>query len=78
MSDQHVPEHPGKIIFMEGDTILHEKDANDVPFGIRFVETPDGLVPVVKVVAITTGNQRRIHQYGPDGQLLETTLQIRD
>lgn len=78
MSDDTAPQHPGKIIFMEGDTVTREADADEVPFRIRFVETPEGLIPVVKIVAVTIGRQRTIRQYGPDGQLLKSTVQLQD
>jgi hypothetical protein len=78
MSDKSAPTHPGKIVFMEGDTVTHEEDASEVPFSIRFIETPEGLVPVVKIVAVVAGNKRTIRQYGPQGQLLKSTVQVRD
>ena len=50
--------------------------ASEVPFGIRFVKTEAGLVPVVKIVNITTDRQQTIRQYGPEGQLLRSTVQV--
>jgi hypothetical protein len=34
-------------------------------------------VPVVRVVATTAGDQRTVREYGPKGELLRTTLQVR-
>jgi hypothetical protein len=71
--------HPGKIVFIDGNTqqITHEFEAAEVPFNIRFVELEGQLVPVVKIVAFTSAQQRTIRQYGPEGQLLNSTLQSR-
>lgn len=72
-------QHPGKILFVDGDGDKpdHEVDASTVPEGVRFVETPDGLQPVVKVVKTTSGDVRHIRQYGVDGALLNSTVQTR-
>ncbi|HMQ52291.1 MAG TPA: hypothetical protein PKE64_26440 [Anaerolineae bacterium] len=79
MTQVHNPEHPGKIVFINGITqeIRHEKSAEEVPPTIRFVQTEHGPVPVVKIVDFTTEEQRIIRQYGPEGQLLKSTVQIR-
>lgn len=71
--------HPGKILFVDGDgeTPDHEVEASTVPESIRFVQTPDGLQPVVKVVKTTAGDVRHIRQYGADGALLRSTTQTR-
>jgi hypothetical protein len=78
MTHVNEPAHPGKIVFIDGITqeITKELSASAVPFGIRFVETDAGLVPVVKIVNITTDKQQTIRQYGPDGQLLRSTVQV--
>jgi hypothetical protein len=78
MTEANVPEHPGKIVFIDGITqeVIDEMLASEVPFDIRFVETETGLVPVVKIVSFTTEKQQIIHQYGLDDQLLESTVQI--
>jgi hypothetical protein len=78
MSEANVPEHPGKIVFIDGLTqeVTDEMLASEVPFSIRFVETETGLVPVVKIVSFTTEQQRIIRQYGPDDQLLQSTVQL--
>jgi hypothetical protein len=71
------PDHPGTIVFVDGDTNEEtEEQAADVPESIRFAETPEGLVPVVRVVARTSGTRRIIREYGPDGELLRSTVQI--
>ena len=74
-----LPDHPGTIVFVDGDTNEEtEEQAADVPETIRFAETPEGLVPVVRVVARTSGTRRIIREYGPDGELLRSTVQIAD
>jgi hypothetical protein len=71
------PDHPGTIVFVDGDTNEEtEEQAVDVPESIRFAETPEGLVPVVRVVARTSGTRRIIREYGPNGELLRSTVQI--
>lgn len=70
-------EHPGTIEFVDGDTNeITEEDAANVPESLRFAETDEGLVPVVRVVARTAGKQRFIREYGPGGELLRSTVQI--
>jgi hypothetical protein len=78
MTEANVPEHPGKIVFVDGITqeVINERLASEVPFDIRFVETETGLVPVVKIVSFTTPERRIIRQYGPDDQLLQSTIQV--
>lgn len=73
------PEHPGKIVFIDGNTgkIVSEDDARTVPESIRFADTPHGKVPVVRVVATTEGDIRSIQEFGPNGELLRTTMQRR-
>jgi hypothetical protein len=80
MSTPDAPKHPGKIVFVDGITqqVVKERSASEVPFNVRFIETEDGLVPVVKIVNFTTLEQQIIRQYGPDDQLLSSTVQIAD
>lgn len=66
--------HPGHITFYEGARVVSVTAASSVPDAVRFAPGPRGLVPVVKVVATGNGEQRSIHEYGPDGALLRTTL----
>lgn len=75
---QPPPPHPGTITFVDGATgkTTRVAKASEVPDEIKFVETERGLVPVTKIVASVHGNQRTIRQYGPDGQLLESTVQV--
>lgn len=67
--------HPGKVVFVDGDTgrVVLEKDAAEVPEAQRFA----GQVPVVKVVATVFADQRSVREYGADGALLRSTLQLR-
>ena len=76
----NMPEHPGKIIFVDGLTqeVTKEVLASEVPFNIRFIETEDGFVPVVKIVNFATEDRNIIRQYGPNNELLQSTVQIPD
>lgn len=75
--------HPGKISYFELDPITKEEkltstaDIKDVPESLRFADTPDGHIPVVKVVMIPSDKFREIIEYGPKGQFLRNTIQIR-
>lgn len=80
MTTAHDLPHPGTITFVDGTTqeISRQADASDVPFGVAFVEVEDGAYrPVVRVEAVTSPDKRVILQYGPDGELLKSTLQLR-
>lgn len=73
------PRHPGTIVYVDGDTGAEtEEDASALPESLRFAETDEGLVPVVRVVARTAGDRRYIREYGPDGELLRSTTQLAD
>lgn len=73
------PEHPGKIIYLDGNTqqVVSEANIEDVPESLRFAESADGFIPIVKVIATVVGDRRYIREYGPDGQLLRSTIQVR-
>ncbi len=74
------PKHPGTIQFIDGVTqeVTKTVDAQEVPSSIRFAKDEAGvLVPVVKVVAIQEGDRRIIREYGPEGQFLRPTVQVR-
>lgn len=79
MAISDAPKHPGTIVFIDGITqeVTKEVPASEVPLNIRFVETEAGVVPVVRIVNFTTAEKQIIRQYGPDGQLLRSTVQIR-
>lgn len=69
--------HPGKITFIDGDKKTVE-DAAAWPESIRFAENRDGvLVPVVRIVTYTEVERRIIREYGTDGALLRSTVQVR-
>jgi hypothetical protein len=70
--------HPGTIVFIDGDTseVIDTMSAAGLPDTMKFEETPEGTVPIVKVVAFTGGDIRRILEYGPQDQLLRATTQI--
>ena len=74
------PNHPGKIVFIDGDTdeVVSEDPIAEVPEELQFAETDRGPVPIVKVVSRTKGEERTISEYGPDDELLRRTVQIRD
>ncbi|HZI12178.1 MAG TPA: hypothetical protein VE153_17475 [Myxococcus sp.] len=74
------PKHPGTITFVDGATqkVTETVDAKEVPASIRFAPNEAGeLVPVVKVVALQEGDRRVIREYGPEGQFLRSTVQVR-
>jgi hypothetical protein len=65
--------HPGTVTFVDEDTGITTVDkADTVPDSIKWKETPQGRVPVVKVVKHkTTSGMTELSLYGPCGQLLE-------
>jgi hypothetical protein len=71
--------HPGQIEFVDGETnrVLSVDPVSAVPEAQRFVEVGGVAVPVVRVVAVQAGDRRTIRKFGPNGQLLETILQVR-
>ncbi len=73
------PEHPGRVVFVDGNTqeVIREADAAELPQSIAFVELEGRLEPVVRIVSFTDESQRIIRQYGADGALLLSTVQIR-
>ena len=73
------PPHPGRIRF-EDDVhgTVAEKAASEVPEGVAYAHGPSGLVPVVRVTARMRGEQRIIQSFASDGQLLLTTVQVKD
>jgi hypothetical protein len=74
------PTHPGTITFYDAntDTVLKTAKAADVPESLRFAPGPDGTkIPVVKVVYTTTGERRFVREYGTEGQMLRSTVQVK-
>lgn len=73
------PVHPGKITYIDGNTnaVVSTAEISTVPERMRFADTPQGPVPVVKVIATVAGNQRTIREYGPAGELLRSTVQLK-
>jgi hypothetical protein len=73
------PQHPGTIVYVDGNTntVVRETPASEVPESVRYAETDQGWVPVVRVVATTSGDQRFVREYGPAGELLRSTVQVR-
>jgi hypothetical protein len=68
--------HPGTITYVDGATqkVIRVEDASKLPDSLRFANTPEGPVPVVKVVLQRLGDHAEILEYGPRGQLLRTTV----
>jgi hypothetical protein len=77
MSSQ--PHHPGKIVYIDGNTndVTETLEISEVPENLRFAPTEKGLVPIVRVVAYTSGDQRIIREYGPENVLLRSTVQLK-
>ena len=70
--------HPGKIAFYDAGQAEPTKivAAETVPDSIKFIQTESGLIPVVKIVSFLAEDRRIIRQYGPDDQLLNSTVQF--
>lgn len=75
-----LPPHPGFIVYLEAPSMreVRRLPVTQVPDELRFAQTPEGWVPVVKVVAQTDGDRRTLSEFGPDDQLLRTTTQRRE
>jgi hypothetical protein len=73
------PNHPGRVTFVDGttDAVIREADAAELPESIAFVELDGQLHPVVRIVSFVSEDKRIIRQYGVDGELLLSTVQIR-
>ena len=73
------PKHPGTIVYVNGDTGEESTSPiSEVPEDFRFAPDKDGqLVPIVRVVARVAGDQRTIHELGPGGEILRSTVQIK-
>ncbi|WNG57590.1 hypothetical protein F0U59_24635 [Archangium gephyra] len=73
------PKHPGFIRYFDGKTQqeVRRLEISQVPEPLQYAKTPNGWVPVVKVVAIEEGNQRTLREYGPGDELLRSTVQVR-
>lgn len=74
--------HPGSISYfklIDGKEILqHKQSSNEIPRSMLFKKINTRWIPVVKVVMIDNEKMREIHEYGPKGQLLQTTIQLPD
>jgi hypothetical protein len=75
--------HPGKISYYELDPVTKQEkltstvEIDKVPEAMRFGDTPEGLIPIVKVVMIPGDKFREIIEYGPKNQFVRNTIQIR-
>jgi hypothetical protein len=72
MSQRPTTPHPGKVTTIWPDGSVTEQLAADLPEADQFVATPDGPVPVVKIVVFAKGKFRMRHEYGPGNVLLRT------
>lgn len=78
MNVNQKPQHPGKITFIDDAKKETVQDASTVPESVRFAKDKSGgWQPVVRVVASTAGDQRSIREYGQDGMLLRSTVQVK-
>ena len=68
--------HPGRIEYWQGDEKVSVASVADVPEHDRYAPTPEGDVPVTKVVAHVHGDRRIIRELGPEGQVLRSTVQF--
>ncbi len=70
--------HPGTVEFYETvdgvEKLVKVEKATDVPESIKFVNVNGTRVPVVKVVMLKNSVFSEIHQLGPKGELLKTTM----
>jgi hypothetical protein len=70
--------HPGKITMVNADDGTSKVlEASQVPEAVRFVNTPEGRLPIVRIVSSTSGDKRTIQEYGTEGQMLRSTVQTR-
>jgi hypothetical protein len=68
--------HPGQIVHDDKvDGRTWTRAAAEVPTTIAWVEVNGTWKPVVRIEITGTVTQRRITKFGPDGQMLETTIQ---
>jgi hypothetical protein len=72
--------HPGKVLYVDGNSgqVLETIDAAEMPDSIRFADTERGRVPVVKVIATIVGDKRYVREYGPNDELLRSTVQLKN
>jgi hypothetical protein len=66
---------PRYITVIDEDTgrVLARNDISTVPEALRFADTPEGRVSVVKVIVRTRDDRREIKEYGPNDELLRTS-----
>jgi hypothetical protein len=71
--------HPGAIVFADLDLgTENARPVADLPETMAWVLVDGAKVPVVRVEARSMSeNAREIKKYGPAGQLLESTIQVR-
>jgi hypothetical protein len=68
--------HPGEIVHDDKiDGRTWTRNAADVPPTIAWVQVDETWVAVVRIEITGTADARRFTKFGPDGQMLETTIQ---
>ncbi len=68
--------HPGEIVHDDKvDGRTWTRNAADVPPTIAWVEVAGTWVAVVRIEITGSAEARRFTKFGPDGQMLETTIQ---
>ena len=71
-----IPDH---VLYIDGDTqaVLDDVPASKLSDAERFQTVADGgRVPIVKVVIQKMGTMRELHAYGPNGELLRSTIAL--
>ncbi len=69
--------HPGTITYVDADSKTEQVvPIAEVPQDLQFARNTKGeLVPVVRVVARVSGNQRFLRELGPQDEFLRETVQ---
>lgn len=79
MNGAHSPTgdvHPGVIEHSDATTgRIWQRKAAEVPQTIAWGQIDGRWIPVVRVKAAGNPGQRRISRFGPDGQLIDSTVQ---
>jgi hypothetical protein len=78
-ANKSLPVHPGTIVFVDADSSSERVSvASSVPELARFAPNAQGeLTPIVRVVARRAGDKRIIQEFGPSGEMLRSTVQVR-
>ncbi|MEL6349927.1 MAG: hypothetical protein AAFV53_42890 [Myxococcota bacterium] len=78
MSEHPSSAHPGTIVFVdETNGTERARPAAEVPDTVAWATVDGEKRAVVRVIAVTAGQQRTLRSYGTDGRLLSSTVQVR-